>query len=289
MLHLHLVEARLDHLDRVLDGADVHIRRGELLQRGVEGGGLAGSGRPRDQNDAVRLLDHAGPQRMILVGQTKITEAAHQHLGVKDAHHQLLAKRRGQRRQTQLHLATAGHPGFQAPVLRPAFFREVHAPENFQPAGHGHRNSGRQVVDVVQHTIDPEPHIGLLAARLDMDIAGALLERVLQQPVDDADDMLVVGIGVLLLAELHQLLEIGQPRGGPLQAARTAHRFGEAVELHRVAIDIGGIHHHAPDRSAQGTRQVRLPVRHQRLGARDHHFPRIAFDRKDAMAPGKSK
>jgi hypothetical protein len=27
VLHLHLVERRLDHLDRVLDGADVHLRR----------------------------------------------------------------------------------------------------------------------------------------------------------------------------------------------------------------------------------------------------------------------
>jgi hypothetical protein len=32
------------------------------------------------------------------------------------------------------------------------------------------------------------------AARLQVDVAGALLEGVLQQPVDDADDVLVVGV-----------------------------------------------------------------------------------------------
>ena len=55
VLHLHLVEGRLDHLDRVLDGADVDFGRGELLQRRVERGGLARAGGAGDQHDAVRL------------------------------------------------------------------------------------------------------------------------------------------------------------------------------------------------------------------------------------------
>ncbi|MNN45353.1 hypothetical protein D3C81_1596830 [compost metagenome] len=41
VLHLHLVEGRLDHLDRVFDGADVHLLGRQLFERGVEGGGLA--------------------------------------------------------------------------------------------------------------------------------------------------------------------------------------------------------------------------------------------------------
>jgi len=44
LLHLHLVERGLDHLDRVLDGADVHLDRRERLQRRVQGGGLARAG-----------------------------------------------------------------------------------------------------------------------------------------------------------------------------------------------------------------------------------------------------
>ena len=46
-LHLHLVEQRLDHLDRVLDRADVDLGRGELLQRRVQRRRLAGAGRAR--------------------------------------------------------------------------------------------------------------------------------------------------------------------------------------------------------------------------------------------------
>ena len=36
MLHLHLVEARLDQFDRVFDGADIDLRRGQVFQAGVE-------------------------------------------------------------------------------------------------------------------------------------------------------------------------------------------------------------------------------------------------------------
>ena len=47
-----------------------------------------------------------------------------------------------------------------------------------------------------------------VAPRLDVDVGRALLERVLPQPVDDVDDMLVVGVELAVLAELDQLLEI---------------------------------------------------------------------------------
>jgi hypothetical protein len=51
-----------------------------------------------------------------------------------------------------------------------------------------------------------------------VDVAGALLEGVLPQPVDDVDDVAVVGIELAVaLAQLHQLLE-GREAGsrGPL-------------------------------------------------------------------------
>ena len=51
-----------------------------------------------------------------------------------------------------------------------------------------------------------------VAARLDVDVGRALLERVLPQPVDDVDDVLVVGVEVAVLAELDQLLEIARER-----------------------------------------------------------------------------
>src|SRR5207244_5410141 len=42
-------------LDRVLDGHDVEVRPVDLAQRRIQRGGLAGPGRPGDQDDPVRL------------------------------------------------------------------------------------------------------------------------------------------------------------------------------------------------------------------------------------------
>ena len=51
-----------------------------------------------------------------------------------------------------------------------------------------------------------------VAPRLDVDVGRALLERVLPQPVDDVDDVLVVGVELAVLAELDQLLEVARER-----------------------------------------------------------------------------
>ena len=51
-----------------------------------------------------------------------------------------------------------------------------------------------------------------VAPRLDVDVGRALLERVLPQPVDDVDDVLVVGVEMAVLAELDELLEVAGER-----------------------------------------------------------------------------
>ena len=71
----------------------------------------------------------------------------------------------------------------------------------------------RNLVDLVQHAVDAEAHDAELAPRLDVDVARALLEGVLPQPVDDAHDVRVVGVELLVrCAQLDQLLEVGQSR-----------------------------------------------------------------------------
>ena len=46
----------------------------------------------------------------------------------------------------------------------------------------------------MQHAVDAKTHAALLTARLYVDIAGALFECVLKQPVDNFHDVRIIGI-----------------------------------------------------------------------------------------------
>jgi len=105
----------------------------------------------------------------------------------------------------------SGVLGFHPAILGFAFLRDVHASQGFQATDDGHSDLGRELIDVVQHAVDAKAHRALLAPGFDVDVAGTLLERVLEQPVDDVDDVCVVGVRLLVAgAEVEQLFEIAE-------------------------------------------------------------------------------
>ena len=99
----------------------------------------------------------------------------------------------------------------------------------FQAADEGQGDPGGEGVDGVQQAIDTVAQLALFAAWFQVDIAGALLDGVLQQPVDDMHDMRVVCAGLgLAFAQLKQLLKFPQARR--LLVLRAFYRLGQAVE-----------------------------------------------------------
>ena len=103
----------------------------------------------------------------------------------------------------------SGGAGLDAAILRAALLDHVHASEDLDAAGHGRQHRRGNLVDLVQDAVDAEAHVAGVPPRLDVDVAGALLECVLQQPVDDMDDVAVVGVELAGCAQLDQLLEVG--------------------------------------------------------------------------------
>src|SRR5262245_26095424 len=98
-----------------------------------------------------------------------------------------------------------------------------------------------------------------------MNIARALLESKVEQPVADVNDVLVVGIELSAATELHELLEIGDLAVGPLVLLACAlHRAGEVVELDDVALDVEWIRYHPLDVEPQYLFERFLPVAHVR-------------------------
>ena len=108
----------------------------------------------------------------------------------------------------------AGFGGrLDAAVERAALLDHVHAAEQLDARDHRVHHRQRQLVDGVHHAVDAKADRAHLAPRLEVDVAGALVEGVLPEPVDHLHDALVVGVELLVaLAELDQLLEAGERR-----------------------------------------------------------------------------
>ena len=286
-LHLHLVEAVFHHLDRILDGGHIHLLRGQCPQRGVERRRLARARRPRHQHDAVGPRSHLPPAGQILPLQPQLVEVALQHVRIEHPHHQLLAKGRGQRGQAQLDLVAIGRPRLDPPVLRPAPLHHIHPPQQLDAAGHGRHHPRRHLIDIVQQPVDTEAHHAQIPPRLQVNVAGPLLERVLPQPVHQRDDVLVVGIDLPAApAQLDQLLETVLCRRLP-RALRTANGAGQIEEFHQIALQVHrtGQYRHHP--AAQRVRQFRGPFSgHEWLGRGNRHRLRRYLQWQDAEAVG---
>ena len=122
----------------------------------------------------------------------------------------------------------------------------------------------------MQHAVDAKAHRALLAAWFDVDIAGALLEGVLEQPVDDIDDVRVVGVRLLILgAEAQQLLEIANAADLLVGGIGAADRTRQAIELGGEALNIAWVGHHTLDWALEHMHQVGFPTAYQRLAAGD--------------------
>ena len=173
-----------------------------MFERGIQRGGFTGTGGPGYQHDTVGPRGHGLPAFPVFLAEAQLLEGFEQYLRVKNPHHHFFAERRWHGGQAQLHFAVIGFAGLDAAVLGPSFLGYVQAPEDFQAAGHGHANVFREFVDIVQHPVDPEPHLGNRAPGLYMNVGGSLLEGILQQPVNDFDHMLVVGVRIFAGAQV---------------------------------------------------------------------------------------
>ena len=121
-----------------------------------------------------------------------------------------------------------------------------------------------------------------------MDVRRALLERVLQQPVDDVHDVAVVRADFAALAQLQQLLEVEDARGRTLALGILRQLDGalHAVELGQVAVDVDRVGHHALHVAPDHVRQVRRPAVVERLAGSERHLARRHGHGQDAMALG---
>src|SRR6185436_2436254 len=172
-----------------------------------------------------------------------------------------------------------------AAVLRAPFFHHVHSSKNLDAAGHGRNHRRRYLVDLVQYAIDAEAHVGHIAPRLDVNIARTFFERILQKPIHQPDDMLVVGVEFAAGAKLDQLLEIGDVgQRRAVQLTGALDRTREIVELHQEAIDVLRIGDDAFDLEPQDAPEFGFPLAYVRFAGGDDRFSGGDADRKNLVS-----
>ena len=128
-----------------------------------------------------------------------------------------------------------GRAGLDAAILRAALLDDVHAPQALDAAGDGGHHRGGNLVHLVHHAVDAEAHVAGFAPRFEVDVRSALLEGVLEQPVDDVHHVLVVGVELAGARQFDQLLEIGNPPTGPRLHAASAHLSWSAPDCRTPA------------------------------------------------------
>ncbi len=206
--NLYLVDAAQLILHRVFDGNDFAVRVIDLVERGVEGRGLAAAGGAGDQDDAVRQLQHAPEAAQFTLGHAQLAHPAQGCVLPQQPQHQRLAMQHRNHRNPDVHLHLLD-PDLDAPILRQPLFSNVQVAENLDP-GNNRRLEPldlRRHRHVLQHAVNPVANAELLLERLQMDVRSPQLDRIPQHLVDEADDGRLlrggVQVGVLLVALIH--------------------------------------------------------------------------------------
>src|SRR6266540_1105074 len=193
LVHRDLGDALELVLDRVLDGDDLVFLALDLAEGGVEGGGLAGAGRPRDQHHPVGLADEAAEAgQLLLVEAENVEPQGGELLGeallVQDADDGVLAVHGRHDGHAEIDGAAADLDP-EAAVLRDPLLRDVQLGHDLDAADDrgvmllGHRLHGR-----LQHPVDAVLDDDLGVAGLDVDVRGPAVEGIEDGGIDETDD-----------------------------------------------------------------------------------------------------
>ena len=220
----------------------------------------------------------------LLVEHSELGQIVQERARVEDADDQLLAE--GHRDGGDAHLDLAIPPRrLDASVLRASLLRDVEAGERLDARHDGRVHHLGQLVDVVQHAVDAHAHDGGVASRLDVDVAGALVERVVKDVLDGGDDVAVAGLDLLDALELHVSFEVADVDAGGHLLLGGVHRAPEPVEVGDEPLDVA----RRRDDQAWLPAHVRLERLDERVvegvGDGDGHRVIVGLDDERAVAP----
>ena len=129
VLYRHLIKAFHLILHRILHRHDAFINGVDRVEKGVQRGGFARTGRPGDQHDAVRPPDDFSNGLLNLLGHAQSIQPLEHTVAGEQAQRNTLAIHRWHGGNTDINLLFLD-THIDAPILRHAFLGDVHAAHN---------------------------------------------------------------------------------------------------------------------------------------------------------------
>ncbi len=134
----------------------------------------------------------------------------------------------------------------------------------------------------MQDVVDTEAHDQVLLLRLDVDVARALLHRLLQERVHQPDDRRA------LVARVEQVLGLGDQLRGDVREIRGVELVGHVLGGRRLVVDVVDAvqdraardQHRLAARAREDHAQVVERIGEQGVGDRDLHAIPVALDRQ---------
>src|SRR5262249_39964073 len=162
--------------------ADVQLVGIHLPQAGIERGRLTRTGGTGDEDDPVRLVDLIFPDRHLVFSKSKILEVYVNRAIIQNTQHALFAVGAGERAHAQVNLPAVNHRADSA-VLRQAALGDVEVGHDLQSRDDRSVHRVRRVHRLEEHAVNAVTHLQSLFLGLNVNIAGALLNRVGNQVV----------------------------------------------------------------------------------------------------------
>src|SRR5215213_49630 len=273
---LHLVQAGYLVLDRVLDGYDVLLRGVQLFECGVERRGLARTCRPRNQGGPVRPAEHGLETLVVPLLEAQLPQIRLDADRIEQPQHDLLTEGRGQGGDPEVYLlATEFYR--EAPILGQPLLRDVHLGQQLEPGRYAVLELGRDRHDLPQDAVYPETDRHLARLGLNVDVRGAVTDRVLKYGADKTDYRLLVGASGDPKVQFDVVFRAGFCR--LLQYFGYSLPCGEELGLHVSDLILRG--HDRGYLVAGDNSQVLEGVEVARVAHRNHEVPGTGYPERD--------
>ena len=178
LVDLDLGDPRDVVLDRVLDGDDVDLPRLELVDGGVERGGLAAAGGAGDQHHALAVAQQSPEHLELARGKAEVAERPAEVGLVQDPDDDLLAPPGdGYGRDPEIHHLPV-HPRRRAAVVWAERIGDVELGPHFDAADQRRAGGGGKSHHLTQYAVDPVADHHAALGGLRVNVAGPFADAV---------------------------------------------------------------------------------------------------------------